>query len=67
MKKKLNCKRCGKVIVGTTKIINRRQKLGNKSINRVDTYCEPCYKIVNKERAIKNERSKQKRPCKRKG
>ena len=64
---KNKCKRCGKNISGgRIKIVTYRQKIGNNFINRVDMYCDLCYKIVNKERAISDEFSRQKRPCKRK-
>jgi hypothetical protein len=60
---KQKCKRCGKPINGTVKLITYRKKLGNKSIIKVEMYDESCFRVKNKERDI-NERSRQKRNCK---
>ena len=64
-KKKQKCEHCGKVIAGVIKIITYRKKIGQKSINVVESYDEKCFLIKNKERAI-NELNKKKRTCKRK-
>lgn len=63
---KHKCKRCGKQIVGKIKIITSRQRLGQRNINRVDMYCDPCFKITNKEKYLKNECCKKVRHNKRK-
>jgi hypothetical protein len=44
------CEQCGKVIVGTIKIITYRRKLGKKSINIVEFYDEKCFLEKNKAR-----------------
>lgn len=67
MTKKHNCTRCKKTIAGKIKIVTYRKKLGKKLISCVDEYCEACHKIVNKERALRNEHCKQKRTRKTKG
>lgn len=67
MKTKHRCKKCNKAIVGKIRLVSYRQKLGSKSVNRVDMYCESCFKTVNKERALRDEHSKQKRANQRKG
>jgi hypothetical protein len=63
---KHKCKKCEKQIIGKIKIITFRQRLGQRSINRVDMYCESCFKITNKEKNLINERCKKIRHNKRK-
>jgi hypothetical protein len=62
MPNKPKCKRCGKIISGIIKIITYRKKVGNKTINVVETYDEDCFKEKNKEKSINGHRNK-KRNC----
>lgn len=63
---KNKCKKCGKIINDKIKIVTYKQKLGQKYINIVEMYCEKCFIIVNKERALRNGTDGQTKPCKRK-
>lgn len=62
MTKKLNCKGCGKPIIGRLRIHTYRKQSGNKSILVVDVYDENCFKAMNKR--TKNGSLAQKRDCK---
>ena len=46
------CTGCSDTIWGIIKIDTYRRKLGNKSKNMVDNYCEACFKGLQRERAM---------------
>ena len=46
------CIGCSNTIWGIIKIDSYRRKLGNKSLNVVDYYCEKCFKGLKRERAM---------------
>ena len=48
---KIKCQKCKKYIAGNAKVDTYRRKLGNKSINQVDYYCEKCFYKLNEEKA----------------
>lgn len=56
---KLTCVRCKKYIAGEIKVDTYRRRLGSKSLNQVDHYCEKCFYNLNMERSW-NEYDKQK-------
>lgn len=53
------CTGCSRTIWGIIKIDTYKRKLGNKSLNIVDYYCENCFKGLKRERAM-NEYSNKK-------
>lgn len=49
---RVKCKKCSKVIRGLIKVDTYRQRLGAKSLNRVNYYDTKCFKTLNKERSM---------------
>jgi len=56
---KPNCKKCNKIIPGAVKLHTYRKKLGNKTKNIVEHYCEKCFITIEEERAWALHRRKQ--------
>lgn len=48
---KPKCNGCSRVISGKINIDTYRKKLGSKWINKVDYYCDSCFKKKNIERS----------------
>jgi hypothetical protein len=65
MKNKPKCKGCSRTISGKINIDTYKRKLGKKLIERVDYYCQSCYKKLSAERAW-NVYRKEKTICKKK-
>lgn len=57
----IKCCRCKRKISGIIKIDTKKKKANAK--DKIDYYCEPCFKIKRKEGAM-NEYRKQKANCK---
>jgi hypothetical protein len=48
---KPDCEDCGKMIQGSIKVHTYRKKVGQKSKNVVEYYCEDCYETIEEERS----------------
>lgn len=51
MKKRPNCKRCSRPILGNISIDTYRRQVGRRAIKQVDCYCGSCFRQLNIERS----------------
>ena len=48
---KPDCEDCGKIIDSAVKVHSYRKKIGKKSKNVVEYYCEDCFETIEQERS----------------